>query len=106
MPADDGTTADNAELVSRSPRDGRTSCHATLAATNKFLAPINKSRAGGKATKKRIPPKEAGIRRLVRAAPEAAPKATGPLMVGASGSVVAQTPDTATLGGIGKERMA
>jgi hypothetical protein len=43
-----------AELASRSPRDGGTSCHATLAATNKFLAPINKSRTGVKATKKRI----------------------------------------------------
>jgi serine protease Do len=43
-----------AELASRSPRDGGTSCHATLAATNKFLAPINKSQTGVKATKKRI----------------------------------------------------
>ena len=43
-----------AELASRSPRDGCTSCHTILAATNKFLAKSNKSQTGVKATKKRI----------------------------------------------------
>jgi hypothetical protein len=43
-----------AELASRSPRDGCTSCQTILAATNKFLAKSNKSQTGVKATKKRI----------------------------------------------------